>query len=149
MDDIQKKYGLRWIIDPLFRINFFYCNDPTQAQYEAKYLKLNGLPATNTGRCGGKFEGIYQEETGVERGMIWVPNDEPDIMSHEIFHAARWGLFNRRNINLSDENEETYSYYIQYLTKECLSKGYDARIKVRKDLPTPKPKPPRRKRTKK
>jgi hypothetical protein len=116
-------------------------------QYRAKFLKLNGVP-TEVEDCGGRFEGLYQEETGVERGMIWVPNDELDVLAHEIFHATRWALFNRRNIDLSDTNEEVYSYYIQYLTKECLSKGYDARIKVRKDLPAPKAKP-HRKRTKK
>ena len=147
MEDVQKKYGLRHIIDPMFRLNFFYCNDPTMEQYRAKFLKLNGLP-TEAEDCGGRFEGLYQEETGVERGMIWVPNDELDVLAHEVFHATRWALFNRRNIDLSDTNEEVYSYYIQYLTKECLSKGYDARIKVRKDLPAPKAKP-HRKRTKK
>jgi hypothetical protein len=85
---------------------------------------------------------------GIERGMIWVPNDELDVLSHEVFHAARWALYDRRNIEMSNENEETYAYYIQYLTKECLSKGYDARITIRKDLPAPKATPRRRKKTK-
>jgi hypothetical protein len=147
MDDIQRKYGLRHIIDPLFRLNFFYCNDSTQEQYQAKFLKLNGVP-TSFESCGGRFEGIWQAAMGIERGMIWVPNDELDVLSHEVFHAARWALYDRRNIEMSNENEETYAYYIQYLTKECLSKGYDARITIRKDLPAPKATPRRRKKTK-
>ena len=87
MEDIRQKYGLRWIIEPLFRLNFFYCNDPTIEEYKAKFLKLNGIP-TEVEPCGGRFEGIYQEEVGIERGMIWVPNDELDVMAHEVFHAA-------------------------------------------------------------
>lgn len=145
MEDIAKKYGLRHIIDPMYRINFFYCNDPTYEQYAKKYLKLNGLPSPYE-ECEGIFEGIYQAETGVERGMIWVPNDELDVLAHEVFHAARWALYDRRKIDLNNDSEEVYSYYVQYLTKEILSEGYDARIKIRKDLPSPsKKRKPRKK----
>lgn len=126
---------MKHICDPILRVNFFYCNAPDVEGYRKAFKKLNGIETECDVNLGGRFEGLWADQECVERGIIWAPNDELDVIAHEVMHATQWALENRRDIPLNDTTSELYAYYQQYLTKEILSNTVETRIKVRKDLP--------------
>lgn len=47
--------------------------------------------------------------------FIWIDkNHRDDVLIHEVFHAAKFILFNR-GIGLTDSSEEAYAYFLTYL----------------------------------
>ena len=126
--------GIKHIVDPVFRMNIFYVNDSTVQGYQEQFKKLNGVETDATDILGGRFEGLWNDEQAIERAMLWVPDDQLDVLIHEINHCVFWILNTRRDTPHTDETDEVYSYLSQYILKECLSKKFDSRIKIRKDM---------------
>lgn len=126
--------AVKHIVDPVFRMNIFYINDKDVKGYREQYKKLNGVETDATDILGGRFEGLWNDEQAIERAILWVPEDQLDVLIHEIDHCVFWILNTRRDVPHTDDTDEVYSYLSQYILKECLSKKFDKRIQIRKDL---------------
>jgi hypothetical protein len=61
--------------------------------------------------------GLYQdfdEKDGSKSRIIWLETADKSVMVHEIFHAMSHSL-RQRGMKLSDESEEAWAYYFEYL----------------------------------
>ena len=71
-------------------------------------------------------DGFYElEDTGEGRViqysnnifLIWIRNDEPWIIVHEVFHCVQF-MMEEIGCKLSEETKEPYAYLAEYLTKK-------------------------------
>lgn len=126
--------GIKHIVEPVFRMNIFYIDSPDVKGYKKEFKKLNGVDTDAGEELGGRFEGIWNDEQAIERAILWVPSGQLDVLIHEINHCVFWILNTRRDTPHTDATDEAYSYLSQFILKECLSKKFDSRIKIRRDL---------------
>jgi hypothetical protein len=78
---------------------------------------------TRDGAFQGRFIEIYDSADEEWAGLIalrqWkgTPNDYA-VLAHECLHAVRWFL-DSRGIELKDETDETYAYFLGSLVRRC------------------------------
>ena len=127
-----KKPQFKFIVDPIYRMPYFYCDSHDINVYKKLYKELLGREEDIDLGVGGRFEGVWNDN--FEAAIIWAPKGDPTILAHEVTHAAVWTLCERRQIPINENNDEVLAYYIQYLMKECLSEEVAKDILIRKDL---------------
>jgi hypothetical protein len=107
-----------WLYDEVFKQNYlFLIGDRITAE---KFLNKNYSESFNVKESNDAK--IFRLETG---GIImWIPrvNNKPRtlaVLSHELAHAVSY-CFDFHGIKLDPQNDEPFSYYLEYLTRKFL-----------------------------
>ena len=82
------------------------------------------------GHVTGEFIGLVNEHSSL--GIIWA-SDKTVNLVHELFHACAWTLRNR-DIELTQDTEETYAYYYAYLYRTIKEELYKQKETKRKKV---------------
>ena len=82
-------------------------NSDVQKYLEKKYdVYLD----CNRSHCGGVWS-IGEQDDKIY--CIWVGNNDPSILAHEVFHLVM-DIFSDRGIITDDDHQEAFAYYLQY-----------------------------------
>lgn len=126
MSNLKKR--IKHIFDPIFTQNYYFIRAETLKEYHKVLFDEFNYIADDRSEITGKFRVIMKK--GQDIGVIWAPVNRIDILVHECSHAVIWAL-SRRGIVITDSEEETFCYVLQFLVKEILSCRIDKRICVR------------------
>ncbi len=114
---INKKVGnIIHIFDPVFMTNFYAVVGKSHNIFRNIMKKEINIDIKKS-NSDGKFYVIEQNEQEV--GLIWS-KDRTIHLIHECFHATSWAL-RIKGIELSNESDEIFSYYQQFLIKAIRS----------------------------
>ena len=55
-------------------------------------------------------------------GCLWLREYDPAYLAHEAVHAANYLLGEKSGLALSNETEEAYAYYVEWLVREVTAR---------------------------
>lgn len=105
------------IDDPIFGFNWLIIIGGTVNEAIKIYAKKVGVEPW---KRGNSPKGHFGSCDNNHNGFIWLDKNkiESGLIVHECFHAATY-MFERLGMtNLSEQTEELFAYYLEYLVKE-------------------------------
>ena len=107
------------IVDPIYGARFLVIKGGKLNDAIARFSKsIKVTPWTKDYEPGAHFA-AYTTHNG---GLIWFSKHATaSLVSHEAFHATYF-ILTRAGLKLTDESEEAYSYYLEFLVREITAK---------------------------
>lgn len=117
------------VTDPLFSIDFMVVMGGTREDALKKFNKRTGEQLPEVEHNERQRGWVYTYNRSGAPILIWLHASAwAGIVAHEVFHAVYAALSNRA-VPLSNDTEEVYAYYIQWLFNEIAPKLPGWRIK--------------------
>ncbi|MFH1327379.1 MAG: hypothetical protein ABIH76_00780 [Candidatus Bathyarchaeota archaeon] len=111
----MKKLRTKFITDPVFRENFWFCVGDidefikfvkTKCDYEVEKINSDGKTV------------IAFDENADEFHFLWLEKNNPSVLIHELSHICFESLVGS-GINHTIETDEVYAYYLAWMYEEC------------------------------
>lgn len=108
-----------FIYNATFRTNIYVSYGITADEFlkSVKYhcsVELKETPEDKYGRMT-----VLYNPDGAEIIWLWLREKNVSELAHEALHAVHYDLKNK-GMNLTDDSEEAYAYYIQQIIREVL-----------------------------
>lgn len=115
----RKKVKTILIDDPVFSSSILVQRGGTAQSLSDRYAKEIGVePMILRESIGRKGITLYYD--GHKNAAIWLADDAGlGTVSHEAAHATFW-ILGFSGFKLSDESEEAYAYYLQFIVNEIV-----------------------------
>ena len=110
--------GITHIYDPVYMKNYYICIGVSNSKFR-KIMKERINLDFDKENSDGKF--YVRKRKGQNVGIIWS-KDKSVTFIHECLHAVCWCMRDK-DISLTFESEEAFTYLLQFLIKWSLKKG--------------------------
>ncbi len=110
---------IKHIYDPIFRVNYYYFLTKSEGEFIKginKQFNKNFCIPTEETKSGG-FMVFVKKNTDI--CCFWAKSQSE--LAHEIIHCIAYTLI-EKGIKLTDDTDEIYAYYMEYLLRECNKK---------------------------
>lgn len=110
------------LTDPIFQIDYLIQRGGSRQSAVNEFAKRIGVE-TWAVEENPHVMGTYYSYEPLPSGLIWLSGDGAGFgtLSHECLHAIHYAMKTKR-ITLSDETEELFCYYLQWMVNE-ISQG--------------------------
>ncbi len=107
------------ISDPIYNTVIHYFNFRKEEDYCKALKSLFGIERQLDGGIGGCFEEFAPSDSQPFDTIlcIWTAGKSTEFVAHEILHTV-FNVLNRAGLKLSDETDEAFAYYTEYLMRE-------------------------------
>ena len=115
---LRKRHGkIVHIADSIFRSNYYFICTPKHSDF-VRIVKENfKFDVEDHNSAEGECLFVETEDNNI--CILWTSSMKPHIVAHEVFHAVA-ELFRMMRIPLTEDTEEVYALYQQYLLGACL-----------------------------
>lgn len=115
------KNKLIHIYDEMFQANIYVSYGVSKDDFIKQIKKYLGLDYDKDKLRNGKMA-VFFNDKGEEIVWIWTESKQVDILAHEASHATNY-ILSRAGIKLSDDSDEAFAYYIQYIINKVIDKN--------------------------
>jgi len=112
----MKKYKPQMIFDPIYKMNFYISRGVHHKIFEEAYHRIIGDKVECRTASGCTFFVIIK---GQRVTWIWTKDERVPFLVHEIIHAVT-EHFDFIGMRLTNDSDEAYAYYTQWLLEEIL-----------------------------
>lgn len=105
------------IFDKVYRVNIYISYGHTKEQFIKDVKRIAHKDIELHAQATGHLHCFDVDDVTIY--WIWTKKKEIPVLAHEILHCVGYVLGDR-NVNWTDNNQEAYCYYMQFLFKEIL-----------------------------
>lgn len=106
------------IRDQIYRFEWLVCTEQSLDKAIALFALKLQIPSW-VSDCKNQ-EGHFACYPPTKNGLLWFKDPLPDVVAHEAFHATMYAFSCAGLKNITEETEEVFAYYLQWLTREIL-----------------------------
>lgn len=105
------------LFDPVFKTGLCVQVGGSVNDALARYARRIGEAPWSVEESSGRG-GMFSRCRPHKSGSLWLSEYDPAILAHEAVHAASYLLGEKSGLALSDETDEAYAYYVEWLVRE-------------------------------
>ena len=115
----KKKFSCIHIYNELFQINFYVFYGVKEESFKKDIKRIFDSSKLEKELRDGYT--VVWKKKGNDIVVVWTRIKKVSVLAHELIHAISYVLITR-GINLNEQTEEVYAYFMQELMRRILKK---------------------------